>query len=201
MERLIQHIDTQNLDALSNNDIAREYLAFKEQQLQGTKRFVENSAFLSVLGGLAVIDGGLCLFTWFFFGDSIAKPCQKLGDDAQRARFKRTGQKKARLENFAGQMVEGPVEDVLTLMALQEVMLGFEWDTIFIQTENKNQAVRDHVEARMRDTAKNVEVPDYGVYKILKSRDDVRRFNLDETVKTARNPQKKLLKRMMRRKP
>ncbi len=65
MERLIQHIDTQNLDALSNNDIAREYLAFKEQQLQGTKRFVENSAFLSVLGGLAVIDGGLCLFTWF----------------------------------------------------------------------------------------------------------------------------------------
>lgn len=192
---------------IENQDKTDIYIDYiRQKRLSNTKKMESVGRGASWAGAgtlLVMLDmSGFLLFTWLLFDDEINGAGKKIGRGIDSARLKRLGKKKISLNNHAGQEVRGKLSDVLSLMALQEELIS-------LFREKEASRLRDNfmgndrigrIIQRIQQEAQEVEVEFGTKYKIIKSSDDIRKYDLRDQIAKSQNPDRKLLKTLGKRK-
>ena len=201
MKQMINYMNRKELNLLDPMDLTIEFLRYKKQQSKSLEDGVKTSVWLGIIGGgIATIDLGLTLIAWLLFGDQIRDISNAAGKKTTRMSLSRKANKEVELKNFAGQKVRGKLQDVVALMALQELLLEMSDQETTLKFENRGREYRDHVKHRMNSIIKDVRISTIGSYKILESKAEIKELNIEQHAYDAAHPEKNFLKKVLKKK-
>ncbi len=202
MKQMINYMNRKELNLLDPMDLTIEFLRYKKQQSKSLEDGVKTSVWLGIIGGgIATIDLGFTLIAWLLFGDQIRDISNAAGKKTTRMSLSRKANKEIELKNFAGQKVRGKLQDVVALMALQELLLEMTDPGTKLKFENIGKEYRDHVKRRMNSIIKDVRISTIGSYKVLESKAEIKELNIEQHAYDAAHPEKNFLKKVLKKKP
>lgn len=181
----------------TTKQIYLDYVREKALAKKVGKGTAEAGALTAYIAGFTLLDFTMTIpVLYLIFHTEVHQATTKAGQKIDDFRIGRKGKKEITMKNFADQEVTGRVDTVLALMAMQEEIIKLDGSRSRLdETENFNAENRiGKIIRRMRKEAEDVTVEMAASYKILSSREEIKRYKLEDHVEEMMIPDRKLLK-------